>query len=114
MGVLQEKYGITMLPTKPGTCPECGVAHDPRMPHNRDSLAYMYNFFDKHERWPSWADAMAHCSEDVKAYWRDQLNARGVEIGEEPATATMSFKIEETPAGRPPVAVVTVRKEEKS
>lgn len=113
MGVLQEKYGFTMLHTKPGTCPECGVAHDPNQPHNRDSLTYMYRFFDKHGRFPSWADAMAHCSADVKAFWRAQLTARGVEVGEEPTTATMKIKVQATTAGQPPVAIVTVNREEE-
>lgn len=86
MGVLQERHGLTLLGKTPdGTCPMCAVAHDPGMPHNRDSLCYQYKFYDQHGRWPTWADAMAHCTPKVKAIWRRELETRGVEVGEETA-----------------------------
>jgi hypothetical protein len=81
MGQLQEKHGLTLLGNvPPGTCPECAVKHDPEMPHNQQSLAYQYKFYDKHGRWPTWADAMAHCSAETKAYWIAELKKRGVEV----------------------------------
>ena len=83
MGYLKERHGCTLLGrTPPGTCPTCAVKHDPGMPHNRDSLAYQYKFYDEHGRWPTWADAMAHCTPEVKAYWVDALTARGVNVEE--------------------------------
>lgn len=83
MGYLKERFGMTMLgKTPPGACPECAVKHDPDQPHNCGSLAYQYKFYDQHGRWPTWADAMAHCSEGVKAFWTEQLRANGQEIGE--------------------------------
>ena len=81
MGYLKEKHGMMMIGHVPeGTCPECAVAHDPEQPHNRDSLAYQYKFYDKHGRWPTWADAMAHCTPEIKEFWTKELNKRGVKI----------------------------------
>lgn len=69
---------VVIFPPKPGTCRECAVKHDPAYPHNRDSLYYQMRFQQKHRRFPTWADAMAHCSEAMKAAWREGLLARGV------------------------------------
>ena len=67
-----------LLPPVPGTCPECAVKHVPDLPHNRDSLYYQYKFYSRQGRWPTWGDAMAHCTEKMKALWRSELSARGV------------------------------------
>lgn len=84
MGYLKDKHGVVLLGnTPPGTCPECAVKHDPRLPHNRDSLAYQYKFYDKNGRWPTWVDAMAHCSEDVKEQTLAVLREHGVELEEQ-------------------------------
>lgn len=84
MGYLNERHGMTILGrTPPGTCPMCAVKHDPRMPHNRDSLTYQYKFYDENGRWPTWADAMAHCAPEVKAYWTEALQAIGVNVEED-------------------------------
>ena len=69
---------IKILPKRPGRCPVCGAAHDPKEPHERDSLRYMVGFYRKHGRWPTWADAMAHCSEEKKALSRAALLKKGV------------------------------------
>lgn len=61
-------------------CQECAVKHDPEMPHNQQSLYYQYKFYAKHGRWPTWADAMAHCSEGVREYWKLALRERGIEV----------------------------------
>ena len=81
MSFLKERHGMMLVGrTPPGTCPMCAVKHNPEQPHNRDSLAYQYKFYDEHGRWPTWADAMEHCSEEVKTYWKEALEARGIEI----------------------------------
>ncbi len=81
MGYLKRQYGMSMFGRVPeGTCPECAVKHDPGQPHNRDSLTYQYHFYDKNGRWPTWADAMAHCTDEVKADWTQALKERGVEV----------------------------------
>ncbi len=83
MGFLNERHGMMIVGrTPPGTCPMCGVNHDFKQPHNRDSLTYKYKFYDEHGRWPTWADAMEHCSDEVKACWREALKSRGVEVDE--------------------------------
>lgn len=66
--------------TPPGTCKECAVDHDPRQPHNRDSLCYQYKFYFANGRWPTWADAMSHCDRAVQEAWREELEARGVKV----------------------------------
>lgn len=71
-----------LLKTPPGTCKECAVAHDPKQPHNQQSMTYQYDFYGKHGRWPTWADAMAHCDAEVKKLWTEALTARGVSVGE--------------------------------
>lgn len=79
MGFLKEVHGMTLLGRVPdGTCPECAVKHDPDQPHNRDSLTYQYKFYDKHGRWPTWEDAMAHCTDGIKEFWKNALAEKGV------------------------------------
>ena len=81
MGYLKDKHGFEIFGgTPPGTCPECAVAHEPEQPHNAQSLAYQYKFYDKHGRWPTWTDAMDHCSDEIKAQWIEALTERGVKL----------------------------------
>ena len=81
MGYLYNNYGFTLFDRTPdGTCPLCAVKHDPAQPHNRDSLAYQYKFYDEHGRWPTWKDAMEHCDQVVKDFWIEQLSKRGVKV----------------------------------
>ena len=81
MGYLKERHGFMIFgKTPPGTCPECATEHDPYFPHNKDSLTYQYSFYDKHGRFPTWEDAMSHCSPEMKRLWREALKERGVEI----------------------------------
>lgn len=70
-----------LFPAKPGTCPECAATHGPELPHNQQSLFYQYNFYNEHGRWPTWEDAMAHCDEQMKATWREELTKAGVKLG---------------------------------
>lgn len=69
-----------LLPPAPGVCQECAVEHDPRLPHNKQSLYYQFQFYGEHGRWPTWADAMEHCSEEMKTTWIEELTARGEKI----------------------------------
>jgi hypothetical protein len=70
--------------TSDGMCPECDVTHDPAAPHNQQSLAYQYAFREKHGRWPTWHDAMRHCSAALKLQWLEALAREGVEVGIDP------------------------------
>ena len=71
---------MKLLPPHPDCCQECAVRHDPEMPHNQKSLFYQYKFFQEHDRWPTWQDAMAHCPDDVKEAWIEALRQRGIEV----------------------------------
>lgn len=87
MGYLKDKHGMELLgATPPGTCSECAVEHAPEQPHNQQSITYQYTFYDQHGRWPTWADAMAHCPEEVKDVWISELRRRGVDIDHAPDT----------------------------
>jgi len=77
--------GMMMFPAAPGTCPECAVAHEDGAPHNKDSLFYQIKFHSVHGRWPVWADALAHCQDQVKQVWEKELRGRGVWKEPEPA-----------------------------
>jgi hypothetical protein len=66
-----------LLKTPPGACPECAVKHEP---HNKDSITYQFWYRGTHGRWPTWTDAMAHCSDDMKERWKQELAARGIDL----------------------------------
>ena len=67
-----------------GCLPQCAVDHDPREPHNQQSLFYQMKFYAAHFRFPTWTDAMGHCQDHVKAHWRIELRKlmtrHGIEI----------------------------------
>ena len=69
---------MTLLPAKKGTCPDCAVIHEPNMPHNPESLYYQVKFRMKHGCRATWGDAMSHCTDEVKAYWKEALRKAGV------------------------------------
>ena len=58
---------------KEGQCHECATEHPPDMPHDQQSLFYQYSFREQHGRWPKWADAMAHCTPEMQAFWVKEL-----------------------------------------
>jgi hypothetical protein len=68
-----------MVPPKETACPICAVdpKHGSDEPHNAQSLYYQYGFYATHGRWPTWKDALAHCSEPVRAAWEAELRKRG-------------------------------------
>jgi len=71
-----------LMPPPPDVCSQCARDHEPDMPHNQQSLHYQYAFYAEHDRWPTWDDAMAHCTPEVQALWRKALREHGVEIEE--------------------------------
>jgi hypothetical protein len=78
-------WQLMPLNTPNGECPECGKIHDATQPHNAQSLFYQYSFYGKHGRWPTWADAIAHCDADTQALWKAAL--KGMNAWTEPETA---------------------------
>lgn len=69
-----------LLPAKPGTCEQYATAHDPAFPHNQQSITYQYWFYGEHGRWPTWADAMAHCEPRLRDDWAAALKKRGIAV----------------------------------
>lgn len=76
--VLDPTRRILILPPTPGACALCGDVHAPGEPHNRDSLAYQHHFRRANGRYPTWEDAMSHCSGRVRAAWRVRLIQKGM------------------------------------
>lgn len=68
---------MMLLPPAEGTCPICATKHEPEQPHNQQSLYYQYRFYGIRGRWPTWADAIAHCDVNLQSLWRQALNDRG-------------------------------------
>jgi len=71
-------------------CQICAFKHEPDQPHNAQTLYYRMIFSNQIGREPTWADAMAHCSPEVQAKWKEELTKRG--------------HWSEPPNGEPPVA----------
>ena len=71
---------MMLLPPAPGTCPVCAHPHPDREPHNATSLYYQYRFRFLRQRWPTWADASAHCSPTARRLWEQLLRKRGLWI----------------------------------
>lgn len=71
---------MVILPPKPGVCPICAANHEPAFPHNRDSLYYQMRFRQEHGRFPTWADAMEHCTQEMKDWFIDEYRKRGIII----------------------------------
>lgn len=90
-GVIIKPFSEAMLvPPPPGVCQQCARDHDPAEPHDQQSLHFKYWFrlreakAGREERWPSWADAMAHCEPEVQQRWREALEQRGVDVDAQP------------------------------
>lgn len=66
----------------PGACRICAAVHRPDQPHDRDSLYYQNWFYKRYRRFPTWADAMAHCTDAVKAEYKSLLGRRGINTEE--------------------------------
>lgn len=71
---------MILLPPPAGRCPECAREHDPQQPHDAQSFYYQFKFNWEHGRKATWADAMAHCSDETKAIWTEELRKLGVEV----------------------------------
>lgn len=71
---------MMLVPPAPHLCQECAVEHSPGMPHDAHSLYYQTKFQIEHGRAPTWADAIAHCSDEMKAYFVKELRRHGIEV----------------------------------
>ena len=64
---------MNILLPNPGQCAVCAVLHTKEEPHDKDSLFYILTFHNAHGRSPTWEDAMAHCTPELKALWTEAL-----------------------------------------
>ena len=76
MGEIFEE--IKVIPPLPGSCRICATKHSKEEPHDRDSLYYQNWFIKRNKRFPTWEDAMSHCSEEVKKKYIKKLSRRGI------------------------------------
>lgn len=67
---------FSLLSPSPDVCQEGAVKHGPREPHDQTSLFYQTKFFMEHNRYPTWADAVSHCADGLKAAWTKELKKR--------------------------------------
>lgn len=73
----QRAVPFKILPPAADVCQVCATKHDPLLPHDRQSLYYQYAFYGALGRWPTWADACAHCDDGVIEGWRAALESVG-------------------------------------
>lgn len=66
-----------LLPPPPGHCRICARKHPPADPHDAQSLFYGMRFKMRYGREGTWADAIAHCSEEMQKYWIAALTKAG-------------------------------------
>ena len=71
---------MMILPPAPSKCQACAVDHEPEMPHNQQSLFYQMKFHQQNGRFPTWHDAMEHCTPEMKAVWVKGLQEKGVKL----------------------------------
>lgn len=71
-----------LLPPAADVCQKCATKHEPELPHNQQSLFWQCWFYRQNAgaRWPTWADAMAHCTPEMRETWTKLLRERGVEV----------------------------------
>lgn len=72
-----ERMTWGILPPAKGKCPICAHAHGAGDPHNAQMLFYQIAFNGMVGRPPTWADALAHCSEETRRKWEALLKEKG-------------------------------------
>lgn len=72
-----EGMAWNVMPPPAGCCQICAVKHDPGEPHNQQSFYYRMVFNGIAGRSPTWADALVHCSDEMKLAWEKELRVRG-------------------------------------
>lgn len=85
-----QTHEFKLVPPHPDACQVCGrmPAHEPEQPHDASRLHYKYWFYFQHKRWPTWKDAMAHCTPAMQVAWEKELRARGAWDGDGPEKMT--------------------------
>ena len=70
--------GLMLLPPSKDKCQLCATKHEKHYPHNQQSMYYHMIFKNKYGRYPTWDDAMKHCSNEMKTAWKEELKMKGV------------------------------------
>lgn len=83
--VTSEKRNAGMLlPPHPSLCQVCAADHPWDQPHNQQSMYYQMAFHAEHGRYPTWSDAMAHCTPELQAEWKkglvELMKEKGLEV----------------------------------
>ncbi len=78
-GRRKDGSGFMIMPAKPGTCAMCARGHPPEQPHDLHSIFYGVRFKMKYERDPTWADASAHCTPEIRDQRKEGLRSCGYE-----------------------------------
>lgn len=71
---------VCIAPPVRGSCPICACVHREGEPHNRESLYYQMKFRQENGRFPTWNDATAHCTPQVRAAFKEEMRRHGIEI----------------------------------
>ena len=79
--VAEKQNAMMLLPPGDNVCQICAVDHEHDQPHNQQSLFYQYHFYSTHGRWPTWSDALAHCTPEMQREWKTKLIALMKEKG---------------------------------
>ncbi len=85
-----EEGAFHIMPPADGLCQICAGRHNPEMPHNAQSLYYQMAFHGAVGRFPTWADALAHCEHAYAAQWKRILIEKGA--WSEPPAGTAPVK----------------------
>lgn len=64
---------LTLLPPPPGHCELCAQAHAPEDSHNADSLYWAVKAKAQGLPSPTWSDAIAHCSPEIRQLWAEHV-----------------------------------------
>lgn len=83
---------MKLMPPHPSKCQYCAVEHDPKNPHDAQSLYYQFWFNNQYGRSPTWKDAMSHCTEEVKTAFTKKLNYIGVDVNSTNLTGDIKCK----------------------
>ena len=68
--------GMFLLPPAKDKCQMCATKHEEHYPHNQQSLYYQMVFFNRHGKYPTWNDAMQHCSNEMQKAWKEELKKK--------------------------------------
>lgn len=71
--------GWTLMPPAKHLCQTCATDHNPCTTHNPQTMFYQSKRHMDGLEPGTWEDAMAHCDEETKALWREQLTSMGVD-----------------------------------